>query len=150
MLRFRRAELLDELAQADWRLRVLCNELVHEASLLDLSAEVTSVQRSQDETAAIYERAGLAVPSASVHGTSPVRGADLVPVELRDPARGVAEVNSICGALARKICLRIAYPRGKSAVIWHDVGAGKHWHLQVPYDGLELLADRLRAQGGRA
>ena len=144
-----REELVRELLRADWRLSIVLEDLAREAALLDLDVMVTSVYRTDAETRAIYELAGRTPPGASVHGTSPVRGVDAVPFETRGaggplPPRSETALHEIAQALAAKVCLRIRYPRGLKAVLWHDVGGGAHWHVQVPYDGLELVADVFR------
>lgn len=144
MIYFRRLELEQELHAADWRLRVVLSELALEADRADLDVQVTSVWRSDQETRAIYAAAGKPAPAASVHGTTPVRGVDMVPRCRRHPARAPTELDPLCAAVSAKVNLRIQYPRGKRAVVWHDIGAGAHWHCQVSFDGLVLVADPLK------
>lgn len=131
-------ELLDQLARADARLHMILSLLAQEAADFGCRVRLTSVERTVDETRALYERAGRTPPSGpGVHDVRPARGADLIP----DP-RG-----SGAGPLvADRVNKIVVYPRGYKAVVWHDVGDGLHWHVQVPWDGLELLPDPLDRQ----
>lgn len=130
---------LDELERADWRLRMLADQVAQELERYGYDLALTCVEREPEETRALYAGAGQVPPAASVHDCRPCRGADGVP--RISPAGGLPtlDVSVAATRVAAAVNARIRYPRGKRAVLWHDV-AGAHLHLQVPPDGLELAA----------
>lgn len=134
MLVFRHADQSAEFDRCDWRLR----ELVYYSERW-LSFEkgcdilVTSVERTADQTRRLYLDSGRTPPRASVHDVRPCRGLDAVPHEIEDlEAPGQALADHLSG--------RWVYPRGHKVCLWHSVAGGLHWHFQVPWDGLSLVA----------
>lgn len=126
---------IEQLSRCDWRLHVVLGALAWQANLRGLSLRVTSIERTPEQTAAIYESAGATPPASSVHDVRPCRGLDAVPVaigELRED-----QIRQAAKEAAEAVNRIAIYPRGFQAVLWHAV-AGMHFHCQVPYDGLEL------------
>ena len=81
---------------------------------------VTSIYRSEAEHRALCARLGVA-PYASVH--TYWRGVDLRSwIYSDDEIRQLLEI----------INSRFDYGRSKSVAICHDVGAGRHFHIQAP------------------
>ena len=130
-------ELADQIERADWRLALVLRDLQEMMADHGYDLKLTGVERSRARTIEIYEAAGKPVPAASVHEAKPCRGADCVP-EPWDPVGGVTELDEAIPQVLEQINSRYRYPRGKKCVIWHAVGGAPHFHIQVPYDELEL------------
>lgn len=140
-----------ELLAADWRLVWVWALVVREAHELGCAVRLSSVARTVAETQALYAGTGRAAPAqVSVHDTRPLRGVDGYPDPL---GQHELDLGAIGQAVADRVNELVRYPRAHRAVLWHDV-AGRHWHAQVPHDGLELGADPRRpasiAWGGEA
>lgn len=126
-----------ELERCDYRAQVVLGLLATKAGAYDCDVQITNIERTPAQTRAIYERAGRKPPASSVHDVRPCRGIDCIPV-LRPLAKGGLE--AIGQVIADEVNELVRYPRGLSAVIWHSIGAGIHWHIQVPWDDLALRA----------
>ena len=138
---YARPELERELEKADWRLQLAVLVTAEIAADVECDFVLTSVERDFEETQRLYREAGKRVPSnPGVHDVRPTRGADGVP-KPKDPGQSILELGP---AIALRVNQLIRYPRGYRTAMWHDI-SGVHLHCQVPYDGLVLVADPLRA-----
>lgn len=138
-------EVLKEFVRAEWRAKLVAFVTAGVLDCDELALLITSVERTVAETRTIYERAGRTPPAhPGTHDVRPCHAWDGVPVRQADQVPlELAELQELGPRVAERVCKLIRYPRGRPSLLWHDVGAGVHWHGQAPTwgPGLELEAD---------